>query len=176
VAEKEEAAPNEGKNAEDAKPATVEDLLHTLVAHSGPERTLTVMLQIINGAEARGETMELGITLMLGGRLMTGQLIGAKQYYKEFGEQWTRSLSSVPETQKQVADSFAAMGEESSRAMYEATERLGPYDPRLSPIWINLKNVKILYPLPEANLRGPFRVRVSAIEALTIGGASTSRS
>jgi hypothetical protein len=158
--------------AKSEPPATVEELLAALVVNSGPERTLALMLQIINGAESRGEEMSLGMTMIVGGRLMTGQLIGHKKYYKEFGRLWTNAMEGAPDEGKSLAETFATMGEDISKNLQEATERLGWDDPRLTPAWINVEKVKILYPQPQATLNGPFRIRVSAIDALTIGSAS----
>lgn len=165
----------EDNAAKTEPPATVEELLAALVVNSGPERTLGLMLQMINNSEASGEDMSLGVTLMVGGRLMTGELIGYKKYYKAFGGLWPNAMVGDADDKRSLADTFAKMGEDLSKSLYEATQRLGPEDPRLTPAWINVQNVRILYPQPEANLVGPFRIRVSAIDALTIGSASTSK-
>jgi hypothetical protein len=159
---------------EPEKPATVEELLSLLVVNSGPERTLGLMLQIINSAEARGEDMSLGVTLIVGGRLMTGELIGYKKYYKEFGRLWPKAMAEAADEERSLADTFAMMGEDLTKDLHEATERLGWEDPRLTPAWINVQNMRVLYPPPGLTMNGPFRIRVSAIDALTLGSPTVA--
>lgn len=160
------------QDAKTEAPATVEELLAALVVRSGPERTLSVMLQSINSAEVRGEDMSLGITMMIGGRLMTGELIGLKKYYRAFGQLWPRAMIGQEEDKTSLADTFAKWGDDLAKDWHDAIERVGADDPRLTPAWINVQNIRVLYPQPEMNLNGPFRIRVSAIDALTMGSAS----
>src|SRR5688572_28720027 len=64
---------------------------------------------LVRIANQSGIDFELPVTLVVSGCVVTGQLIDAKQYFREFGKWWNRSGTNEG---AELERSFAAFGDD----------------------------------------------------------------
>lgn len=109
---------------------------------------------------ANSGKMSFDITLTVGGFLVSGTLIGGKEYFEGFGEEFSFGLKG--DAAKKVKAAFAKNGEVYSSAT----------SPSMLPSYIHLKNAHFFHtsgtPVPE-NRGVWWRGRVSEIAGFSLG-------
>ena len=141
--------------------------VETQFTHSphDPDWFLQTLIEIVNKSNA-----SFGLTLNLGGILVSGDLIGGKHYFDGFGQEFASSLSSDPETVKQVHASFA-----SHSVLYVNGD--GIYKDSLDPPnFIHLKDARFFHtsgqPIP-ANRGVWWRGRLAEVGGFSLGKLSS---
>jgi hypothetical protein len=109
-------------------------------------------------------SMEFGITLLVDGMLVSGNLVGGKAYFEGFGADFATPFKD-PEVVKQLKDSFGSYGE-----IYDANPDDDKEPP--PPTFIHLKETRFFTPsgtpIP-ANKGVWWRGRISAIGGFNLG-------
>lgn len=116
---------------------------------------LQILVNIVNSGE-----LSFGITLNVGGFLVTGQLVGGKAYFEGFGAEFAGSLGDSAAV-AEVKAAFANRGE-----VYSA-----PYDANLLT-YIHLKDARFYNtdgaPIP-SNRGVWWRGRIAAVDGFSLG-------
>ena len=123
--------------------------------------------------------ISFGITLSLGGTLVTGTLVSGKQYFEGFAEQFAAAWpGDDPDAVRAALSKFARIYESSEEGRAEAKEsdsESSVEPPR--PGYIHLKNARIMR---QGNVMVPsdrlawWRSRISAVDGFTLGEISQS--
>ncbi|MFL1806044.1 gas vesicle accessory protein GvpU [Plesiomonas shigelloides] len=112
---------------------------------------------------ANGGVLSFGITLNVGGFLVSGELIGGKAYFEGFGSDFASGLSDSS-IADQVKASFAQHGE-----IYSSNENPSP------PAYIHLKDARFFNsngnPIP-GNRGVWWRGRISEVDGFSLGSLS----
>jgi len=111
--------------------------------------------------------MAIGITLNVGGLLVSGELIGGKSYFGEIGKDFTTSLGGSDKIRK----SFENWG----RKIYSGGTNKKSRRDFEKPYFVHLKNAKFYYPgeQPVPKNRGLWwRSRLEAIDGFSLGSLS----
>lgn len=95
------------------------------------------LVDFINGSER-----ELGITLQVGGLLVSGILVSGHKYFSGFGSDYVGGIADKDLAEERHAE-FVTFGETYKRATQEKEEK------RSLPLYIHLKNAK--YHAPAGN-------------------------
>lgn len=108
-------------------------------------------------------SMSFGITLNVGGFLVSGTLIGGKEYFEGFGEDFATMIKET-DSAKKVKDAFAKNGE-----IYDSKEDLPPAS------YIHIKEARFFNtngtPIPSS--QGVWwRGRVSNVDGFSLGSLS----
>jgi hypothetical protein len=121
---------------------------------SPPERDW-LLQKIVSTANETGA--EIGVTLIVGGTVISGQAISGKQYFAEFGKSFAAANVFNNDQRKAIEETYKEFGEKRYASLPAAE------------LWfVHLKNVVIWH--GEEPSRLPlFRVRFAAIEGFTIG-------
>lgn len=85
---------------------------------------LLLLIDMVNGSNA-----EIGITLQVGGFLVSGLLVGASKYFPGFASEFTGNMHGDPATTETIRSSFSNYGQSDRHA------------PELAP-YIHLKEAK----------------------------------
>ncbi|MBR7961437.1 gas vesicle protein [Burkholderia vietnamiensis] len=113
-----------------------------------------------------------GITLFVGGVLISGQLVGGKKYFEGFGAAFGGALSD-PEAAAQTRENFAKFG-----SMYVSED--GSYKQDMeSPHYIHLQDARCFHPsgTPIPSNGGVWwRGRIREVAGFTLGSLSHSTS
>lgn len=110
--------------------------------------------------------LEFGITLQVSGLLVSGNLVGGKEYFEGFAEDFSSSFTNEPEVAENIKSSFAQYGE-----IYEKKdgEEIPP------PQYIHLKDTRFFNtsgnPIP-GNKGVWWRGRISEVGGFTLGSLS----
>jgi hypothetical protein len=120
-----------------------------------------------------GTTVEIGITLQIGGLLVSGILVGGDKYFEGFGEDIAAAKSDDKESAETHRTAFAKLGERyKQHPEAEGTEQNRPL-----PLFIHLKNAKFYSPgekpIP-ANGGVWWRGRISEVSAFILGVLETA--
>lgn len=111
--------------------------------------------------------MAIGITLNVGGLLVSGELIGGKKYFEGIGKDFAISLGGSDKIKK----SFEDWG----RKIYSGETNKKSRRDLKEPYFIHLKNAKFYYPgqqpIPK-NQGVRWRSRLEAIDAFCLGSLS----
>lgn len=115
--------------------------------------------------------VEIGVTLTVGGSIVSGTLISGKTYFKELGEVLAGASQEEGDMQSVLGSSWAKYS-----AIYEKPED-APDDWRPGPVgFIHLRNARYYAPgqgaLP-TNQGVLWRGKLSAVDAFSIGSFST---
>lgn len=142
-----------------------------------PDRSMRVMIDLLEDTLPVDTT--ISVTLMVGGNMMSGELISTATYWKLFAERWRTYLSGAGidvAATDEMAQVIAALGTLSDSD--KALERKRYEDtgvPTLYP-WVSLKNARLFsgsVAIPEEGTL--MRIRTSAIDGFTSGALSKSR-
>ena len=122
-------------------------------------------MNIVNSA-----SLEMGITLQVGGMLVSGDLVAVNTYFDGIGEEFSSSSTFVNdlEAAKSIKDSFSTLG--ARLIQTDETE-----DEQLLPQFIHLKNARFFHtsgnPIPSN--RGVFwRGRICEVGGFSLGSLS----
>lgn len=125
---------------------------------------LEALVHIVNSVE----NGDVGVTLFVNGCIVTGMLIGARMYLKEYARQW-RGAMSDPEIAEEVERIIIDQGEESIRKL-EAQES----PPRNA--FIHLRNARYITGHVIAPQEGGllWRGRLSEVSGWSLGAISVT--
>lgn len=107
----------------------------------------------------------MGLTLVTHGFLVSGQLIGGKEYFEGFGDDLA---SAIPNGGDKIKQTYKEMGEKVYNREKEGNSH--------APTFIHLKNAKFFHPngQPIPTNRGVlWRGRISEISGFSLGQLST---
>lgn len=124
---------------------------------------LQLLVKMVNQS-----TISIGITLQVGGILVTGDLISGKAYFDGFGEDLSGPFKQFPDTAESIKETFAKCGE-----VYRV-EDPGKEPP---PEFIHLKNAQFFIPAarPIPTDNGVWwRGRVTEVAGFVLGRLSHS--
>jgi hypothetical protein len=130
---------------------------------------LQSLVQMVNNSKS---PMSFGITLSVGGVLVSGELIGGQHYFEGFGNEFTGSFSD-PKMAAPVKESFSRLGGN----IYGAAAQSEPSGKSATgavagPSYIHLKNARMFPAGGKASqsTRGMFwRGKLSAVDGFTLG-------
>ncbi|SBS35885.1 hypothetical protein MAQ5080_03299 [Marinomonas aquimarina] len=129
--------------------------LTEVVNVDGKDWFLQELIEIVNGGK-----MTFDVTLTVAGFLVSGTLIGGKEYFEGFGEEFSFGLES--EAAEKVRTAFAKNGQVYSEAS----------SPAMLPNYVHLKNAHFFHtsgtPIPE-NRGVWWRGRVSEVAGFSLG-------
>ncbi|MCF8178110.1 MAG: hypothetical protein K9J74_06345 [Sulfuritalea sp.] len=112
---------------------------------------------------ANSSSLEIGVTLQVGGLLVSGLLVGGKAYFEGFAEDFSSAFANDPAVSESVRNSFAKYGE-----IYKEEEGSTPPPPQ----YIHLRNTRFFNtsgnPIPE-NKGVWWRGRISEVGGFTLG-------
>lgn len=113
----------------------------------------------------------IGITLTVGGALVSGKLASGKEYFEEFGKRFARGFrNSSPEDIASIEESYARYGE-----IYRDTTESDK--PAAIPSYIHLKDVHIYFgpniPIPSEDGNW-WRGRISEVQGFVLGSLGIS--
>lgn len=138
-----------------------------IVTTPGDVRDL--VLQDLVGIVNRFPASAFGITLFVGGSVVTGMLISAQEYFERYASVWREALKETPDVAERIANGWAALG---SKHANEAQENpRGPFH------FVHLRDALILtgdtlYPSSGGFL---WRGRISQVAGFSIGVLATGR-
>ncbi|HEB27724.1 MAG TPA: hypothetical protein ENI05_08095 [Porticoccus sp.] len=116
------------------------------------------LINMVNSGE-----LKFGITLNVGGFLVSGNLIGGKHYFEGFGADFASGFSG-DEVEDEIKNAFAKNGE-----IYSSEEEPSP------PIYVHIEDAKFFNtngaPIPE-NKGVWWRGRVSEVSGFSLGSLS----
>lgn len=122
---------------------------------------------LVNMANYDG--VELGLTLSVGGLLISGTLIGGKKYFEEFGADFVSPISDKEQAES-IKSSFSKYG-----IIYRTPE--SDEEALLPPVYIHLKDAKFFHnsgkPIP-SNRSVLWRGRITAVDGFSLGSLSAS--
>jgi hypothetical protein len=121
-----------------------------------------------------GTTTEIGITLQVGGLLVSGTLVGGDKYFEGFGEDVAAAKADDKENAETHRAAFAKLGEQ-----YKRPEGEGTKQNQAPPLYIHLKNAKFYSPgaKPIPGNKGVWwRGRISEVSAFILGVLETAES
>ncbi|THD83277.1 MAG: hypothetical protein E7812_00345 [Phenylobacterium sp.] len=128
------------------------------------------MANLIDMANEHG--IEVGVTLTVGGSIVSGTIISGVRYFEEFGQLFATGLND-PEVAAQTATAFAGWGQ-----IYQTPEGVdaGTFR-RPAPTYIHLRDARFFgvgqTPIPATN--GPgflWRGKISAVDGFSLGSLS----
>jgi hypothetical protein len=121
---------------------------------------------LVNMANSNG--LNFGITLNVGGFLVSGQLVGGKEYFEGFGSDFASPFGDS-EAAEDIRASFAQHGD-----IYSSGDEAVP-----PPSYIHIKEAKFFNtngnPIP-GNKGVWWRGRISQIDGFSLGSLSTGNS
>jgi hypothetical protein len=124
-------------------------------AEPAPPKQDWLLQKIVSTANETGA--EIGITMIVGGAVISGSAISGKQYFDEFGKFFANSDVFTAAQRKDMEDTYREFGEKRYTSLPAAEVR-----------YVHLKNVLILH--EKEPLRLPlFRIRLSKVEGFTVG-------
>lgn len=122
---------------------------------------LQLLVEMVNQS-----TISIGITLQLGGILVTGDLISGKAYFEGFGEDLSGPFKQFPDAAESIKETFSKCGE-----VYRVED--AGKEPR--PEFIHLKNAQFFIPAarPIPTDHGVWwRGRISEVAGFVLGRLS----
>lgn len=127
---------------------------------------LQSLVEMVNSS-----AMSFGVTLSVGGVLISGELVGGQHYFEGFGAEFTQSFSDE-KAAKGAKESFAKMGAIYSKGGNDATASgTAPAGVATGPSYIHLKNARFYQadgkPLPSQGVW--WRGKLSAVDGFTLG-------
>lgn len=120
---------------------------------------LQSLIDLVNGRE-----IEIGLTLQVGGFLVSGLLVSGHQYFKGFGAEFARTFDD-PELTEDIQRAYARWG-----GIYTAPKGVGETFTKVH--FVHLKNARFFNtagePVP-SNMSVWWRGRVSEIDGFFLG-------
>lgn len=113
----------------------------------------------------KSDKFGIGITLNVGGLLISGELVGGKKYFKGIGEDFSSRLGKV------VADKMRKSFEDLGKKTYDDSEKKRRKDFK-EPHFIHLRNARFYYPgqQPIPKNQGVWwRGRLETVDAFCLG-------
>jgi hypothetical protein len=114
---------------------------------------------------ANASELEVGITLVIGGSVVSGRLIGGRKYFEEFAREFSDAWPG--DAKDRIRDAFARQGEIYSAGSEE--------DKAVPPQFIHLADARCFYPgsqLPN-NSGVLWRGKINAVSGFSLGALST---
>ena len=120
------------------------------------------LLEMLVGAANRQPGLAFDLTLNVRGTVVTGTLIGAKEFFEEYGR--AMGLAGLP----RLEEDFRAVGEELQRALSALPEGAGPVPP---PHFVHLKDARMLTgpELVPTNRGVLWRGHLSSVDGFSVG-------
>jgi hypothetical protein len=112
------------------------------------------------------ETLEIGITLVVGGSVVSGRLVSGKKYFETFAKEFSDPWPG--ETKEQIRAAFARHAD-----IYKIDEK-GQENPP-PPQFIHLIDARCFYPGSELPNNGGvlWRGKINAVSGFSLGALST---
>ena len=149
------------------------------------ERTLDALAQhypdwllsrFVSMANTQG--VSIGVTLVVGGNLVTGLIIGGREYFTEMGAALARATGSDPDAGAKdfgrlVEDLYPTAADEGD----EARSKEEGQDPRTGVRFIHLRNARVLHgtTIIPGNFQGHlWRGRLAAVDGFMLGEPEAS--
>jgi hypothetical protein len=146
------------ENELDENPTQVPDPTAEQIHFHSRDWLLCNVVEMLNGAE---EKISFGVTLMVNGLIVSGNLIGGKEYFERYGEFWAANFGAGENADK-MREYFAGPA-----SLYGA-EGTGSGDPS----FIHLKDAKAFMsggsPIPN-NQGVLWRGKISSVDAFYFG-------
>lgn len=122
---------------------------------------LQTLVNLANNAH-----LEIGITLLIGGGVVSGTLIGGKKYFELFGTDFSSVLSG--DTKEEVRAAFASKG-----ALYDTDES----QEAPSPQYVHLMNAKIFSPTGTIPTHGGtlWRGKINSVAGFNLGSLAVEQ-
>lgn len=114
-------------------------------------------------------SLTIGISILVSGTIISGKLIGVKEYYYLYGKQWIDSVDFTdPESAKNFENRWKTLGDEAERNLKETMEKGGMIEP---PHFIHLKEAKVISGslLVPSNHGMLWRGKISTINGFSLG-------
>lgn len=127
---------------------------------------------------ANTQGVSIGVTLVVGGSLVTGLIIGGREYFREMGAALARATGSDPDAGaedfgRSVEDLYPTAPDEGD----EARRKEEGQEPRTRVKFIHLRNARVLHGttmIPE-NFQGHlWRGRIAAVDGFMLGEPEVS--
>ncbi len=131
------------------------------LAASMPDWFLQTIVRIVNEGDS-----EIGVTLTLGGTVISGLLVGGAKYFEAFGNEFASAFKE-PEIAANIYSAFS-----SHSKIYEKKESESEAEEVLPPIYIHLKNAKFFHnsgPAFPTNRGIWWRGRLSSVDGFALG-------
>jgi hypothetical protein len=126
-----------------------------------PDWFLQILVNIVNTSDT-----EIGVTLQVGGFLVSGRLVGGAKYFDGFAADFANSLRGDQESTEYIRSAFSSYGEQ----LYSTT---GETD--AGPLYIHVKEARFFNtsgkPIP-ANRGVWWRGRLSEVSGFILGSLS----
>ena len=121
------------------------------------------LLEMLVGAANRQPGLAFDLTLNVRGTVVTGTLIGAKEFFEEYGR--AMALAGLP----RLEEDFRAVGEELQRALSDLPEGAGPAVP--PPHFVHLRDARMLTGpgLVPTNRGVLWRGHLSSVDGFSVG-------
>lgn len=130
--------------------------------YADPDWFLQILVKMANQ-----NGVEMGITLQVGGVLVSGQLVSGKKYFEGFADDFSGAMSD-PEEAQGVRNAFAKFGSGYGKEEDESA-------PQFEPTFIHLKDARVFHPGGTAvpGNRGVWwRGRLSEVAGFVLGSLS----
>jgi hypothetical protein len=140
----------EAKSAQDRVPPTQDWVLEDFVRLAG-----------------RVDGFGIGVTLVVAGAVITGTLIGFREYFREYGKQWAKALGGG-ENARFAEERWSKVGEDDLAALEHAAT------PRFS--YVHLKNARFVTGTMLVPTKGGmlWRGRLSEVSGFSFGGLTNT--
>jgi hypothetical protein len=133
-----------------------------------PPPTDWVFLELVDLVNR--STVELPVTLVVQGAIVTGKLIGSHSFYQEYGNLWYQLITRALEESSEVADSVKERWTELGKRALEQTKSEEEFQP---PVHVHLKGARYVVgqglPVPTGGAAFLWRGRISEVSAFSIG-------
>lgn len=129
----------------------------------GADHVLQYLVSLINGVGSAS----MGITLTIGGSLVTGLLISGDSFFEQFSSDLAGGFAKQDETTEKIRATLNRFGDK------YRNDRISDEDVA-SPVYIHLKEAKIYAPggiVPKQSLL--WRGKVSSVDGFMLGITST---
>lgn len=117
------------------------------------------------------DKFSIGITLNVGGLIISGELVGGKNYFKGIGEDFSSGLRKILGNNRAVVDKMRKVFEDLGNKTYDDSEKKKRKDLE-EPHFIHLRNARFYYPgqQPIPKNQGVWwRGKLEAVDAFCLG-------
>jgi hypothetical protein len=136
---------------------------------------LQLLVKIVSSIELGGDGhVSIGLTVVCGGTIISGQLTKADEYFKRFGEAFADGLRRSGSDETSAAR-VAKLFPENAKKRIEYAMKLLPEGEELPFHYLHLVNARIIYrqgALPEYNASSDnslWRGKISSVDAFMLG-------
>ena len=118
--------------------------------------------------------LRVGITLSVGGTIITGQLVGVRDYLREYAKQWAAALPAPEGEEHFYAEKWTKAADEYERQLQERNEKIDrgeDVEPLPDPRFIHLADAKYVTgeTITPASGGMLWRGRLSEIDGYSMG-------